>query len=57
MVLFIIGNGFDIGHGMQTGYKHFYHFLKTNHKDFFKSVASLFLADFETDPIWCDFEE
>lgn len=57
MILFIIGNGFDIGNGMQTGYKHFYHFLKTNHEDFFKSVVSLFLADFETDPFWCDFEE
>ena len=57
MVLFIIGNGFDIGNGMRTGYNHFYHFLKNTHKEFFNSVASLFLADFETDRLWCEFEE
>lgn len=57
MVLFIIGNGFDIGNGMQTGYKQFYHFLKDNHEKFFNSVASLFLAEFETDRLWCEFED
>ena len=57
MVLFIIGNGFDIGNGMRTGYKQFYHFLKNNHNDFFNSVTSLFLAEFETDRLWCEFEE
>ena len=57
MVLVIIGNGFDIGNGMQTGYNHFYHFLKNTHKEFFNSVASLFLAGFETDRLWCEFEE
>ena len=57
MVLFVIGNGFDIGNGMRTGYRQFYHFLKNNHKDFFNSVASLFLAEFETDRLWCEFEE
>lgn len=57
MVLFIIGNGFDIGNGLQTGYKHFYYFLKNNQKEFFHSVASLFLAEFETDRLWCEFEE
>jgi len=57
MVLFIIGNGFDIGNGMRTGYSQFYHFLKDNHEEFFNSVASLFLAEFETDRLWCEFEE
>ena len=57
MVLFIIGNGFDIGNGMRTGYHQFYHFLKNNHEEFFHSVAALFLADFETDRLWCEFEE
>ena len=57
MILFVIGNGFDIGNGMKTGYRQFYHFLKSNHKEFFNSVASLFLAEFETDRLWCEFEE
>lgn len=57
MVLFLIGNGFDIGNGMQTGYKQFYHFLKKEHEEFFNSVSSLFLAEFETDRLWCEFEE
>lgn len=57
MVLFIIGNGFDIGNGMRTGYKQFYHFLKKEHEEFFNSVSSLFLAEFETDRLWCEFEE
>ena len=57
MVLFIIGNGFDISNGMRTEYHQFYHFLKNNHEEFFRSVADLFLADFETDRLWCEFEE
>lgn len=57
MILFIVGNGFDIGNGMRTEYKQFYHFLKNTHEEFFYSVASLFLAEYETDRLWSEFEE
>lgn len=57
MILFIIGNGLDIGSRLKTNYRQFYHFLKNNHKDFFDSISGIFLAEFETDRLWCEFEE
>ena len=37
MKLFIIGNGFDIGHGLPTGYWDFRTFLDLVHTEFLKS--------------------
>lgn len=57
MLLFVIGNGFDIYSGMKTSYKEFYNFLKTKYPDFFDSIAKTFLAENETDRLWSNFEE
>lgn len=57
MLLFIMGNGFDIYSGLKTSYKEFYYFLKNRHPDFFDSIAEVFLAEDETDRLWSDFEE
>lgn len=40
MNLFIIGNGFDLGHGMSTTYWDFREFLKTYHPMFLKEFES-----------------
>ncbi len=37
MKLFIIGNGFDIGHGLATKYSDFRRYLKVNHPEFLEN--------------------
>ena len=51
MKLFIVGNGFDIAHGMKTSYKDFREFLKTTEKG--RYLLNLYPVD---DEIWSDFE-
>ena len=36
MKLFICGNGFDMHHGLQTGYNAYREFLKTTHRQIFR---------------------
>ena len=51
MKLFIVGNGFDIAHGMKTSYKDFREFLKTTEKG--HHLLNLYPVD---DEMWSDFE-
>lgn len=63
--LYIIGNGFDLGHGLETKYQHFALFLKRNNSDLFDlMVKYYYLTDLDEedqenslrDELWGDFE-
>ena len=56
MKLFVIGNGFDLYHGFETGYNHFKIFLQNNSYPISNSFS---LAEFfpeEDENLWSDFE-
>lgn len=56
--LFIIGNGFDLYHGLNTTYKNFYKYLKTKNNKVFTLTASICFDQYdETDRLWCEFED
>ncbi|MFL7853368.1 AbiH family protein [Providencia rettgeri] len=38
MRLYIIGNGFDIRHGLPTGYKHFKSYVAKNDQELYDSI-------------------
>lgn len=59
--LYIIGNGFDLHHGIPSGYIDFYRWMKENDEDFLcrfgEYFPDAFSDDEETDKMWwCDFE-
>jgi Bacteriophage abortive infection AbiH len=53
MKLYIIGNGFDLRHGLPTSYRNFYHFAKDTLEEL---VDSYFHIDTSGDRPWNDFE-
>ncbi|EAR02015.1 hypothetical protein FB2170_01990 [Maribacter sp. HTCC2170] len=61
--LYIIGNGFDLHHGLKTGYNDFGEYLLDNDKELFelleKYIAFTIKGDTPTedDNLWGDFEE
>jgi len=55
-ILYVIGNGFDLHHGMATGYKHFGAFLKRDHSELRDLLDEYFVTDDE-DWFWGHFEE
>ncbi len=55
--LFIIGNGFDLWHGLQTKYSDFARFLKTNSSDAFDACNKFLGYSSKQNAIWGDFEE
>lgn len=50
--LFIIGNGFDIFHGIQSRYLDFEAYVKTSHPSLYDALLEYFLQD----ELWSDFE-
>jgi hypothetical protein len=50
--LFLIGNGFDLWHGLPTSYDHFYEFAR----DTLKEIENYYLLDFSHANPWHDFE-
>lgn len=54
--LYIIGNGFDRAHGLNTAYTDFYAFLCNQHKDFIESLCE-FYPILEDEDKWSCFEE
>ncbi|MBP3834527.1 MAG: bacteriophage abortive infection AbiH family protein [Prevotella sp.] len=56
--LYIIGNGFDLYHGIPTSYKDFYCWLNCHgHKDFVKKMETTFpKIEGDTNLLWKDFE-
>lgn len=55
MNLIIVGNGFDINHGLQTAYLDFKNYIKDKKNDLFTIDVLDTLYDLGED--WCDFEE
>ncbi len=62
--LYIIGNGFDLHHGLDTKYTSFGCFLKENHNDYYQELLKYFyLPELDSEneenfksPLWADFE-
>jgi hypothetical protein len=51
--LYIIGNGFDVYHGINSKYSNFRDFVEKNNYDLFRELDEYF----DTDDLWSDFEE
>lgn len=47
--IYIIGNGFDIAHGLKTQYKHFKSYLEDEIRDIYDSIDFLFTPDYIPD--------
>ncbi len=55
-VLIIIGNGFDVFHGLPTKYIDFYRFIKFNYPEFFLEENEGLYPQIDEDIFWNDFE-
>jgi Bacteriophage abortive infection AbiH len=51
-ILYIIGNGFDLWHGLPTTYKHFYSYARET----LDEIEKYFSSDAGDDELWYDFE-
>lgn len=54
MKLYIIGNGFDQAHHLQTSYQDFCRFMQTHHEEDYRRIGQLFFDDESV--LWSDFE-
>lgn len=54
--LYIIGNGFDLYHGLPTSYRHFREYVKEHDKELFGLIEKYYLHKINSD-FWNDFEE
>ena len=54
--LYIIGNGFDLYHGLSTSYRHFREYVKEHDKELFGLIEKYYLHKINSD-FWNDFEE
>jgi len=55
--LYIIGNGFDLHHGINTSYKSFADYLKEKNSDLYSTLESYFMYPAGDNDLWCHFEE
>ena len=55
MKLYIIGNGFDIGHGIPCKYSDFYTYLESNREDVLEEMEQYYYVDSDSE-LWSDFE-
>ena len=55
MKLFVIGNGFDISHGIPCKYSDFYHYLNENREDILEIMEKYYYVDSDSE-LWSDFE-
>lgn len=54
MKLYIIGNGFDIGHGIPCKYSDFYTYLERNREDVLEEMGQYYYVDSDSE-LWSDF--
>ncbi len=54
--LYIIGNGFDLHHGMPTSYASFHRFIEEYNIDLANEMEECFDFTFNSESRWCDFE-
>lgn len=55
MKLFVIGNGFDIGHGIRCKYSHFQEYLNAKREDILEVMGKFYYTG-EDSELWSDFE-
>lgn len=55
MKLYVIGNGFDIAHGLPCKFSDFYNFLKLNRQDVLREMEDFYYIESDSD-LWSDFE-
>jgi len=55
MKLFVIGNGFDISHGIPCKYSDFYQYLNENREDILEIMEKYYYVDSDSE-LWSDFE-
>lgn len=55
MKLFVIGNGFDVSHGIPCRYSDFYNYLNKNRDDILEIMEKFYYVDNDSD-LWSDFE-
>ncbi|MGN7986043.1 bacteriophage abortive infection AbiH family protein [Pedobacter sp. 22226] len=51
-ILYIIGNGFDLHHGIPSSYWHFRNYVNANNKELFHALEKYF----DPEQLWSDFE-
>lgn len=54
--LYVIGNGFDIHHGIKSSYRCYMEWLKENHSDDYQKVINFYGAEAEKHEWWNEFE-
>lgn len=54
--LYIIGNGFDLHHGLPTGYADFNRFVLSSNVDLSDSIDEYFIMTVNADALWSNFE-
>lgn len=55
MKLFILGNGFDLGHRIPCKYSDFYNYLSENRDDILEAMKAFYYVESDSD-LWSDFE-
>lgn len=55
--LYVIGNGFDKAHDIQSSYEAFYNYLHKGYKSFLGNLAEIYPQLFDKEELWCKFEE
>jgi hypothetical protein len=55
--LYVIGNGFDIHHGLSTGYQFFHKYILQNQKELVDDLEKYFSFFEDVDKLWSSFEE
>ncbi|MBY0480828.1 MAG: bacteriophage abortive infection AbiH family protein [Chitinophagaceae bacterium] len=55
-ILYIIGNGFDLHHGLRTSYYNFANYLQKNHSSLFYSLESYISYPASDKSLWSQFE-
>lgn len=55
--LYVVGNGFDIYHGLSTGYQFFYKYLSQNQKELVDDLKKYFFSMEEDEKLWSSLEE
>lgn len=55
--LYVIGNGFDLHHGLKTGYYDFGEYLRTNDSDLYELLEKYIAFPSQDESLWGQFEE
>lgn len=55
--LYVIGNGFDIHHGIKSSYRCYMEWLKENHRDDYQKVINFYGDEAEKHEWWNEFEK